>query len=229
MSSSPFSSSDAAAPPPRAVPAAGAAAASTGALLGQVLFLVAVAIGFLALGAVAGRDLSEGAAIAFSFAGFGMLLVQSLGGARFRTGPLALGWLFAVGLVIGLGLGPVLAAYASADPAAITQAAGATALVVAVMGAAGLALDKDLSGWLRPLSYAVFGLLLVGLVAVLLGTGATPLLSLGIAVVSAALILVDFNLLRQRGTEDDVVLLATGIFVSVVNLFLSFLDLFGQE
>jgi modulator of FtsH protease len=223
MSSS--SSPDAVAPP-RALPTA---AASTGALLGQVLFLVALAIGFLALGAVVGRDLSEGTAIAFSVAGFGMLLIQSLGGARFRTGAFALGWLFAVGLVIGLGLGPVLAAYAAAAPAAITQAAGATALVVAVMGAAGFALDKDLSGWLRPLSYAVFGLLLVGLVAVLLGTGATPLLSLGIAVVSAALILVDFNLLRQRGTEDDVVLLATGIFVSVVNLFLSFLDLFGQE
>jgi modulator of FtsH protease len=226
MSSSSSSPSDAVRPL-RALPAADAT--STATLLGQVLFLVAVAIGFLALGAVVGRDLSNGAAIAFSFAGFGMLLVQSVGGERFRTGPVALGWLFAVGLVIGLGLGPVLAAYASADPAAITQAAGATALVVAVMGAAGFALDKDLSGWLRPLSYAVFGLLLVGLVALLLGTGATPLLSLGIAIVSAALILVDFNLLRQRGTEDDVVLLATGIFVSIVNLFLSFLNLFGQE
>jgi FtsH-binding integral membrane protein len=225
MSLSPSSSHDAA--PAR--PLAGAGAASVATLLGQVLFLVAVAIGFLALGAVIGRDLSDGTAVACSIAGFFMLLVQSLGGARFRTGPFALAWLFAVGLVIGLGLGPVLSAYASADPAAITQAAGATALVVAVMGAAGFALDRDLSGWLRPLSYAVFGLLVVALVAVLLGTGGSPLLSLGIAVVSAALILVDFNLLRQGATEDDVVLLATGIFVSIVNLFLSFLNLFGEE
>lgn len=183
--------------PPAAAPVSGHAV-STAALLGRVLFLVAVALGFLALGAVVGRGLSDGAAVALSFAGFGMLIAQSLGGERFRTGGFALGWLFAVGLVIGLGLGPVLSAYASADPAAIVQAAGATALVVAVMGAAGFTLDKDLSGWLRPLSYAVFALLLVGLVAVLLGTGASPLLSLGIAVVSAALILVDFNLLRRE-------------------------------
>jgi FtsH-binding integral membrane protein len=147
-----------------------------------------------------------------------MLIAQSLGGARFRTGAFALGWLFAVGLVIGLGLGPVLSAYASVDPAAITQAAGATALVVAVMGVGGFVIDKDLSGWL-----------LVGLLAVLLGTGASPLISLGIAVISAALILIDFNVLRRKATEDDVVLLATGIFVSIVNLFLSFLDLFSDD
>jgi modulator of FtsH protease len=54
------------------------------------------------------------------------------------------------------------------------------------------------------------------------------LLSLGIAIVSAALILVDFNLLRRQATEDDVVVLATGIFVSIVNLSLSFLDIFTQ-
>ena len=93
------------------------------------------------------------------------------------------------------------------------------------MGARGFVIDKDLSGWLRPLSIAVFGLRLVGLLAVLLGTGASPLISLGIAVISAALILIEFNVLRRKATEDDVVVLATGIFVSIVNLFLSFPDL----
>ena len=47
---------------------------STAALLGQVLFLVAVAIGFLAVGRPIGRDLSQGAALAFSLGGFGMLI-----------------------------------------------------------------------------------------------------------------------------------------------------------
>jgi hypothetical protein len=51
-----------------------------------------------------------------------MLLVQGFGGARFRVGSFAIGWLFAVALAIGLGLGPVLAYSASADPGAITQA-----------------------------------------------------------------------------------------------------------
>ena len=202
---------------------------STATLLGQVMFLVAVAIGFLALGSLIGRDLSRGTALLLSLGGFGMLIVQALGGDRFRVGGFAIGWLFAVALVIGLGLGPVLAHYASADPAAITQAAGGTALIVAAMGAGGLAIGKDLSGWLRPLTFAVFGLVLVSLVLVLVGSGGSPFLSLAIGGLSAVLILVDFNFLRRHGTEDHVILLATGIFVSIVNIFLSLLNLLSSE
>ena len=61
-------------------------AISTGQLLGQVMFLVAIALGFCALGTLLGRDLSLGTARLCSFAGFGMLLVSSFAGARFRVG-----------------------------------------------------------------------------------------------------------------------------------------------
>jgi modulator of FtsH protease len=208
---------------------AGARSESTTALLGQVMLLVAAAIGFLVLGAWIGRDLSPGAAIAFSFGGLAMLFVQGLGGERFRRGGVALGWLFAVGLVLGLGLGPVLSYYASADPAAVTQAAGVTGLIVAAAGAGGFAVSKDLTGWLRPLAWAVLALVVAAIVAALLGTAGSPILSVLIGAVSAALILVDFNFLRRQGTEDDVVLLATGIFVSILNVFLSLLNLFSSE
>jgi hypothetical protein len=60
------------------------------------MFLVAIAIGFLVLGALIGRELSRGAAVACSLGAFGMLLVQGFGGARFRVGSFAIGWLFAV-------------------------------------------------------------------------------------------------------------------------------------
>lgn len=202
---------------------------TTAALLGAVMFLVAAAVGFLAAGCFAGRDLSSGQAIVLSLIGFGMLLLQSFGGERFRIGSFAIGWLFAVALVIGLGLGPVLRSYANADSAAVTQAAAVTALVVAAMGAGGLAIDRDLAGWLRPLTYAIFGVLLASLLLVLLGSGGSPLISIAIGGISAVLILVDFNYLRQHGTEDDVVVLATGIFVSIVNSFLSLLNLFSQD
>jgi FtsH-binding integral membrane protein len=210
------------------LPGVQARTVSTATLLGQVMFLVAVAIGFMVLGSVLGRDLSRGTALAFSIGAFGMLMIQAFGGQRFRVGSFALGWLFAVGLAIGLGLGPVLAYYASADPTVITQAAGATALIVAAMGTGGLALGKDLSGWMRPLSFAIFGLVLLSLVLVLVGSGGSPFLSLAIAGVSALLILVDFNFLRKHGTEDHVVLLATGIFVSIVNIFISMLNLLSD-
>src|SRR5215203_3424395 len=86
---------------------------STAQLLGQVLFLVAVAIGFCALGTLLGRDLSLGTARICSFAGFGMLLLSSFSGVRFRVGTFAMRWLFATALMIGLGLGPVIAYFSA--------------------------------------------------------------------------------------------------------------------
>ena len=67
-----------------------------------------------------------------------MLLVSSFGGERFRVGPFAMGWLFATATVIGLGLGPVIAYFATVDAAALTQAAAGTAATVAGCGALGL-------------------------------------------------------------------------------------------
>ena len=49
-----------------------------------------------------------------------------------------------------------------------------------------------------------------------------------ILAVSAALILVYFNYMRKHATEDDVVWLATGIFVAIINIFLSLLNLFSD-
>ncbi len=205
------------------------AGVSTQQLLGQVMFLVALAIGFLVLGSYLGRDLALGTARILSFVGFGMLIVASFAGRTLRVGPVAMAWLFAVALVIGLGLGPVLNYYASADSSALTQAAGGTALIVLGAGAGGFALSKDLSSWMRPLSFVVLGLVGVSIVLFLFGSGGNPLISLAIGAVSAVLIVVDFNYLRKHGGEDDAIWLATGIFVSIVNIFLSLLNLFGNR
>src|SRR6476619_4125525 len=120
---------------------------STTQLLGQVLFLVAIAIGFCALGTLLGRNLALGTARVLSFAGLGMLLVSSFGGKTFRVGPFAMAWLFATALMIGLGLGPVIAYFATVEAAALTQAFAGTAATVLGAGALGLALSKDLARW----------------------------------------------------------------------------------
>jgi modulator of FtsH protease len=57
----------------------------------------------------------------------------------------------------------------------------------------------------------------------------SPLLSGGIYLLSAALIVVDFNVLRKHGTEADAIWLATGIFVSIVNIFISLLNIFSSR
>jgi FtsH-binding integral membrane protein len=204
-------------------------AISTAELLGQVLFLVAVALGFCAVGTLIGRDLSIGAARACSFAGFGMLLVSSFAGERFRVGRFAMGWLFATALLIGLGLGPVIEYFSTVEPDALTQAFAGTAATVLGAGALGFVLAKDLAPWMRPLSLIVFALCAGTIVWTLFGGTISPLLSLGIYALSALLIVVDFNFLRKHGTENDAIWLATGIFVSIVNIFISLLNIFSSR
>jgi FtsH-binding integral membrane protein len=204
-------------------------AISTAQLLGQVMFLVAIALGMAALGVLLGRDLEVGTARICSFAGFGMLLVSSFGGQRFRVGPFAMGWLFATAVAIGLGLGPVIAYFADVQSGALTQAAGGTALTVAATGALGFGLSKDLARWMRPLSLVVFAACVVAIVLTIAGGTMSPILSLVIYGLSALLITVDFNYLRKHGTEADAIWLATGIFVSIVNIFLSLLNLFSSD
>ena len=202
---------------------------STAQLLGQVMFLVAVALGFCALGTLIGRDLSLGAARACSFAGFGMLLVSSFAGERFRVGAFAMGWLFATALMIGLGLGPVIDYFASVEPKALTQAFAGTAATVLGAGALGFVLSKDLAPWMRPVSLIVFTACVGTIVWSLFGGTISPLVSLAIYGVSALLIVIDFNYLRKHGTEQDAIWLATGIFVSIVNIFISLLNIFSSR
>jgi modulator of FtsH protease len=204
------------------------ARASTATLFGQVMFLVGIAIAFLAVGTLVGRDLAFGTARILSFVAFGMVLAQSFV-APLRYGTVGIAWLFAFALVLGLGLGPVLDYYVQSDPTAVTQAAGGTALITLGMGAYGTATSKDLSRWIRPLSYALLGVIAVSLIAWLVGSGGSPLISLAVLALSSLILVVDFNYLRRQATEDDVIWIATGIFVSIVNIFLSLLNLFGRS
>lgn len=199
-------------------------ARSTSAILGQVLFLVSVALGFAVAGTFMGRELSEGAARACSFAGLGMLIVTWFVDAV-RRGPLGIGWLCGLSLLIGLGLGPVIGYLVEVNPGAISTAAGITALTVLGMAAGGFLYARDTVRWMRPLSFVVLGAVVVSLGALLFGGlgSLSPVIGVIIIIASAGLIFVDFNYIRKHATEDDVVWLATGIFVSILNIFVSFL------
>jgi modulator of FtsH protease len=200
----------------------------TATIFGQVMFLVGLAIAFLAVGSLVGRDLQLGTARILGFVAIGMLFAQSFV-APLRTGAVGMAWLFALALILGVSLGPVLSYYVASDPKLVTQAAGGTALITLSMGAYGMATSRDLAKWIRPLSYAMLGLFAVSLVLLLFGAGGNPLLSIAIIAVSAGLLIVDFNYVRRHATEDDVIWLATGIFGSIVNIFLSLLNLFGRN
>jgi modulator of FtsH protease len=199
---------------------------STTTLFGQVMFLVGIALAFLAVGAVVGKDMDYSTARILGFVAFGMVLAQSFV-APLRVGALGITWLFGFALLLGLSLGPILNYYANTDPETVYQAAGGTALITLGMGAYGTATSKDLARWIRPLSFALLGVIAISLVAWLFGTGGSPIISLAVLGLSAAILIVDFNYLRRHATEDDVIWLATGIFVSIVNIFLSLLNILG--
>src|SRR3954462_15528749 len=115
-------------------------------LLGQVMGLVAVTVGFAALGAYLGRDLGGATGLVLFIAAFGCIFGLNVAAAKARE-QLAIGLLFGLGLLLGLAVAPVIADYANADPSALWQAAGATAAFVAGCGAYGYPTRRDLSPW----------------------------------------------------------------------------------
>ena len=195
-------------------------------ILGQTMFLVAVALGFMVAGTVIGKDMAESTAQVFSFVGLGMLIVTWFV-ERLRYGALGIGWLCGLSLAIGLGLAPVISYLTETEPGTVTTAVAITALTVLGMAAIGFVIDKDTVGWMKPLSFIVLGCVVISLGALIFGGlgSLSPVLSVIILVASALLILVDFNYIRKHATENDVVWLATGIFVSILNIFLSVLNL----
>ena len=198
------------------------------AVFGQVMGLVAVNVGFTALGAYLGRNLSGGTGILFFIAGFACIFGLQFATARGRE-QLAVGLLFGLGLALGLAVAPVLNAYAKANPAALWQAAGATAATVAGLGAIGYATRRDLSSWARFLFWALLALIVFGVVLIFVNIPHANIIYavLGI-VIFGGYTLFDFNRLR-RADMSSAVPIAASIFLDIFNIFLFFLQLFGSE
>ena len=198
------------------------------AVFGQVMGLVAVTVGFLALGAYAGRDLNGGLGIAFFAAGVACLIGLSVASGRDRQ-QLSITLLFGFGLLLGLALGPVINAHAKADPAAVWQAAGATGAFIAGFGAIGYATRRDLSAWARTLFWALLALIVFGTVAIFVSIPHANLIyAIAGLVIFGGYTIFDFNRLRRAGIADAVPI-AASIFLDILNVFLLLLQfLFGN-
>jgi modulator of FtsH protease len=197
------------------------------AVFGQVMGLVAITLGFLALGAYIGRNLSGGLGIAFFIAGFGCLIALNIATRRDRQQP-ATALLFGLGLCLGLGLGPTINAYAQADASAVWQAAGATGAFVLALGAIGYGTRRDLASWGRALSWALVALLAFGIAALFVSIPHANLIwAVAGLVIFGGFTIIDFNRLRRAGTNEAIPL-AAGIFLDILNVFLLLLELFGD-
>jgi len=203
----------------------GREAVDSRAVFGQVMGLVAVTVAFAAAGAYIGRDLSNGAGwIAFIGA---IVCIIGLNIASRRSEQLAIVLLFGMGLLLGVFAGPIFAFYAEQNPAVLWQACGATALFVGGLGAYGYATSRDLSGWQRPLFWALIGLILFGFVGLFVAIPGGNIIYcvLGLVIFGAYSIF-DFWRLR-RAEMQDAVPIAASIFLDIFNVLLLFLSLFG--
>jgi FtsH-binding integral membrane protein len=133
-------------------------------------------------------------------------------------------------VLLGLATAPTLSYYANADPKAVWQAGGATALFIAGFGAAGYATRRDLAPLARYLFWALIGLILFGIVAIFvqIPNGSLIYSILGL-VIFAGLTAFDFQRLRRTQDIRTAPLLAASIFLDTLNVFLLLLSLFGRE
>ena len=196
------------------------------AIFGQVMGLVAITCAFAAAGAYIGRDLAGLWFLLPWIGAIGCLIGLNVANSK-GLNQLALVLLFAVGLLLGISIGYTVKYYTTTDPSAVYQAVAATALFVGALGAGGYAIRKDLSFLYRFAFFALLGLIVVGIITLFVSMpgGSMIYAFLGLLVFGLFVVL-DFNRLRRAG-QQEVIPLAAGIFLTVFNIFLFFLQIFG--
>ena len=198
------------------------------AVLGKVLGLLGFAFVFTAGGAVIGRALGPGGFLLALVGSFGTLIALHV--LRERS-PLNLGLLYGFATFEGMLLGLILEAYVARGLGSVVlNAAAATAAVSLGAGAYGYTTRRDLSGMRGMLVVGLLGVIVASVVGLFIHL---PLLYVGISAVAAVLftgfLVFDLNrVANSRGASDgQAILLAVGIYLDIINLFLALLRLLG--
>jgi modulator of FtsH protease len=196
-------------------------------VFGHVMGLVAVALGFAALGAYILRNSAGGSGFIFLIAAFACIYALNSAAARGHE-QLAVGLLFGMALLLGMAVSPFVVYYAKTNPGVVYEAAGATGLFVGAIGSFGYATRRDLSGYIKPLMIA-FGIVFVfGLVALFVAIpGSNIIYCVLMLLVFGGFTAFDFQRLARSGQYQSAVPIAASIFLDVFNVFLLLLSLFG--
>ncbi|HEY3332627.1 MAG TPA: Bax inhibitor-1 family protein [Capsulimonadaceae bacterium] len=208
----------------------GYSASQSAMLLSRVAYLLSTVLLATAGAAYLGRDLPAGTGIIF---GIGALIcVFVLGMARKATG-LNLILLYALGVLEGLSLGPLLTAYANiAGGEIISQAFALTAATVGGIGAYIWISNKDFGFLGKFLFWALLALLVVGFIGIFLpGMFAVAGSRLLFSVIGAAIFigytLYDFSNIKHRYGPDDYIIATVQVYLDFLNLFIFILQILG--
>ena len=161
-------------------------------------------------------------------------LVIFASGLAVKNSPAAFPIFLLYSAVNGFSLSFVVSLYL---PGTVLTAFISSAALFFVMAIVGVVIKKDLSGIGRALIAALFGLILAMVVNIFLNSGLIDyLISIVMVLVFAGLIAWDNQKIRYVYEESDgqvttgwAISLALGLYLDFINLFLSFLRIFGSD
>lgn len=203
-------------------------------LTGQVMGLLAFSLLFTAGGYLVGRVLGPGAMILGIFGSLACILALSFARTKMSSG-VALGLFYLFSVFEGMALGLIIDSYlARGMGMVVVNAATTTAGLVLVLSAYAWTTKRDLSGMGAYLMAGLLAVLLAGLVGIVLSLFGIPLgifgflLSVVTAVLFSGFVMYDMQRLRNAQVGvDDPIMLAVSIYLSIFNLFLAILRIFG--
>jgi len=214
--------------------ARGISQARQGTLTGQVMGLLAFSLLFTAGGYLVGRALGPVGMMLGMIGSIVCVFALSLARTKMSSG-VALGLFYLFSVFEGMALGLIIDSYlARGMGMVVVNAATTTAGLVLVLSAYAWTTKRDLSGMGAYLMAGLLAVLLAGLVGFVLSLFGIPLgifgflLSVVTAILFSGFVMYDMQRLKnaQQGV-DDPVLLAVGIYLSIFNLFLAILRIFG--
>jgi FtsH-binding integral membrane protein len=197
------------------------------AVFGQVMGLVAVSLGFAALGAYIERNNYANSYFLFFIAAIACMFGLQYASARGRE-QLAVGLLFGMALLLGMAVSTVIVYYSKTDAPAVYQAAGATALFVGGLGSYGYSTRRDLSRWMKPVFTAFWIVFAFGIIALFIAIPSSNIIYCVLMLaVFGAFTVFNFNSLARSGQYQSPVPIAAAIFLNIFNVFILMLSLFG--
>jgi modulator of FtsH protease len=202
--------------------------ADTATLLSRVLWITTVGFLFTAFGAYIAPDALPGIGfLAVVIVNFALIFGIQFVSRRSPGVALALFYLFTV--LMGVEVGPLIKMYLhmANGQQIVFQAAGTTALGMALMAIIAEFARFDYVKAGRIAMFALFGLILIGVLGMFIHVihpGVYAWLSL---IVFSVLLLVDFMRLKDGGRGATAVTLSLSIYLDALNIFIALLQIFG--
>lgn len=208
-------------------PSASTRTALSGGLLSKVFGLLSFSMAFAAIGGFVGARLGPGWLLPIFLVQIGLIFAVN---AWREREPLNLLLLYAFAFSSGMTLGPVIASYISAGLGAIVlQAAVITGVMTAGLALYAVTTKRDFSGIAPYLFMGLLGLIVASIIGIFVGGGMFSAL-IGFAGAFLFSLYLIYGVQRAKYAEDtmgNAVVITLGIYLSIVNLFMSILRILG--